>query len=147
MKCCCLFSKDNNNLNLNNSIEPFFTFSVIKKEFNENKEISGFSTKKTYPFKLKKDNNKTNYKSFIQLLSQPNINIETINTSNCNKNKKEHSIVENLKFSYYDEIESKEKILDTFNSKKIPKIQKNNIINTNINNLIVKKYLKFKKII
>ena len=133
MKCCCLFSKDNNNLNLNNSIEPFFTFSVIKKEFNENKEISGFSTKKTYPFKLKKDNNKTNYKSFIQLLSQPNINIETINTSNCNKNKKEHSIVENLKFSYYDEIESKEKILDTFNSKKIPKIQKNNIINTNIN--------------
>ena len=133
MKCCCLFQKDNNNLNLNNSIHPFFTFSVIKKEFNENKEISGLSTKKTYPFKLQKDNNKPNYKSFIQFLSQPNINIEPLNTSNINKNKKEHSIVENLKFSYYDDKEKKEEILDKFNSKKIPKIQKNNIINTNIN--------------
>ena len=133
MKCCCLFYKDNNNLNLNNNIEPFFTFSEIKKEFVENKEISGLSTKKTYPFKLQKDNNKPNYKSFIQFLTQPNINIEPLNTSNINKNKKEHSIVENLKFSYYDDKEKKEEILDKFNSKKIPKIQKNNIINTNIN--------------
>ena len=133
MKCCCLFYKDNNNLNLNNNIEPFFTFSEIKKEFVENKEISGLSTKKTYPFKLKKNNNKPNYKSFIQFLNQPNIKIDTINTSNFQKNKKEHSIVENLKFSYYDENENKEEFLDTFNSKNIPQIQKNNIKNTNIN--------------
>ena len=135
MRCCCLFDKDDNNLNLNNLTKPFFSFSVIKKEFNENKEISKFSTKKTFPFKLTKikDKNST-YKSIREIHKKPHL---SINSSNISKNRLEinHSIVENLKFSYYDD-NNEEEILDKFSDNNIPKIQKNkNIITTNINTI------------
>ena len=135
MRCCCLFNKDNNNLTLNKLSEPLYTFSEIKQEFNENKGISKLSTKKTFPFKLTKINDKNSkYKSIRQINQNSYLNIGNKNSSNISKNKIEinHSIVENLKFSYYDDNE------DKFNDRNISN-QKNNINITNINTLSSKK--------
>ena len=135
MRCCCIFNKDNNNLTLNKLSEPLYTFSEIKQEFNENKGISKLSTKKTFPFKLTKINDKNSkYKSIRQINQNSYLNIGNKNSSNISKNKIEinHSIVENLKFSYYDDNE------DKFNDRNISN-QKNNINITNINTLSSKK--------
>ena len=135
MRCCCIFNKDNNNLTLNKLSEPLYTFSEIKQEFNENKGISKLSTKKTFPFKLTKINDKNStYKSIRQINQNSNLNIGNKNSSNISKNKIEinHSIVENLKFSYYNDNE------DKLNDRNISN-QKNSINITNINTLSSKK--------
>ena len=135
MRCCCIFNKDNNNLTLNKLSEPLYTFSEIKQEFNENKGISKLSTKKTFPFKLTKINDKNStYKSIRQINQNSNLNIGNKNSSNISKNKIEinHSIVENLKFSYYNDNE------DKLNDRNISN-QKNSINITNINTLYKKK--------
>ena len=135
MRCCCIFNKDNNNLTLNKLSEPLYTFSEIKQEFNENKGISKLSTKKTFPFKLTKINDKNStYKSIRQINQNSNLNIGNKNSSNISKNKIEinHSIVENLKFSYYNDNE------DKLNDRNISN-QKNSINIKNINTLSSKK--------
>ena len=131
MRCCCIFNKDNNNLTLNKLSEPLYTFSEIKQEFNENKGISKLSTKKTFPFKLTKINDKNStYKSIRQINQNSYLNIGNKNSSNISKNKIEinHSIVENLKFSYYNDNE------DKLNDRNISN-QKNSINIKNINTL------------